>query len=139
MKTWDSGTGREVGKQKEWMRRAVAGWGLGRCSGEGAKVRMVEGLPGGLSAMHSLCLLPDLQSIFIACSLMLTSCWLYIICLVCRIKELGSQSGSTHTGGMWGREMSHELNSVESGAWGQRCPWELKSPRNIGKSWISPG
>ena len=30
--------------------------------------------------------------------------------------------------------MSHELNSMESEAWGQRCPWELKSPRNIGKS-----
>lgn len=30
--------------------------------------------------------------------------------------------------------MSHGLNSVESEAWGQRCPWELKSPRNIGKS-----
>lgn len=29
--------------------------------------------------------------------------------------------------------MSHELNSVESEAWGQRYPWEFKSPRNIGE------
>ena len=32
MKTWDLGTGREVGEEEEWMGRAVAGWGSGRCS-----------------------------------------------------------------------------------------------------------
>lgn len=40
-----------------------------------------------------------------------------------------------HTGGIWGGEISHEPNS---GAWGQRHPWEIESPRNIAKSFEFP-
>lgn len=35
--------------------------------------------------------------------------------------------------------MSHELNSVESEAWGQRYPWELKSQKYWGKVWVIQG